>query len=154
MHIDIQKKLNHYFILQWKKKIKIRSWEISYPRDNIPYISKLPSSSEAPVVHQIQHLTRKGMAWMTITVWGTNLYRLHVRSNITQPSTANQFFKKKGTPNVYFVLRKGNQMKRDWVTLKSLWPSLVFFLGSTEQIFVIFNLVLLWEQLYHLKSYF
>lgn len=48
---------------------------------------------------------------MTITVLGTNLYGSHTKSNTSQLPIANQFFKMKGTLNVYFALRMENQMK-------------------------------------------
>lgn len=62
---------------------------------------------------------------MTITVLDTNLDTLHTGSNTSQPPITNQFFKIKGTLNVYSVLRMGSQRKRERVTLKSLCLSLV-----------------------------
>lgn len=63
---------------------------------------------------------------MTITILGTNRYRSRTGSNTSQLPVTNQFFKMKGPLSVYAVLRMGNQVKGDKVTLKSLCPSLVF----------------------------
>lgn len=90
------------------------------------------------------------MAWMTITIWGTIRYRPRTGSNTSQLPRANQFFKMKGPLSVCAVLRMGNQVKGDKVTLKSLC---LVFPREPRADFMKFHLILLWKQLCYTSAY-
>lgn len=59
---------------------------------------------------------------MTIAVWDTNLFRLYPGSNAINLPWQINYFEKKGKNNVYFVLRRGNPMKREKRDIKNLMP--------------------------------
>lgn len=89
---------------------------------------------------------------MTITIWGIIRYRSRTGSNTSQLPRADQFFKMKGPLGVYAMLRMGNKVKGDKVTLKSLCPSLVFPREPRAD-FMKFHLILLWKQLCYVRAY-
>lgn len=103
----------------------------------------------------IRYGTWHTKAWheWQLLFWVQNQYRSRTGSKTVKFPTVNQFFKMKGMLSVYSVLRMGNQMKGDWVTLKSLCPSLVFPVEPGAD-FMKFNPILLWQQLYDLRAYY
>lgn len=76
---------------------------------------------------------------------GYKSVQISLRIQYQSTSHSKSIFKRKATPNIYVVLRGGNQMKGERVTLKSLCPSLVFPWEHWAD-FIRFNLILLWQQ--------
>lgn len=91
------------------------------------------------------------MARMIIRCWNTNL--TNYTRGLTKSATANQCFQKEGQDQCLFCVKeKKSNEKGERLTLKSLCPSSVFPCEYWAG-FIKFNLILLWQQFYRLRSY-